>query len=128
MLGAGWQRWLKCAAARAVVTCPAAREPGPGGGCTRHTAHAHACAHLQRDDPPEALVWAVCDAAGLLQVPRHQRVAAGVEEGRAQLGVLDLDQVEQAGAAWAGVGSERQRYGDNLKPLGALGSGERPAP
>lgn len=57
-------------------------------------------AYLQCDHAPEASVSSICDACGLVQVLSHQCVAHGVEEGRAQAVVLDLDQIVQAGHTW----------------------------
>ena len=53
-------------------------------------------AHLQGDHARPAPVPPIGDAAGLLQVLRHQGVPQRVEERRPQLAVPDLHQVEEA--------------------------------
>ena len=53
-------------------------------------------AHMQGDHARPAPVAPVGDAAGLLQVLRHQGVPQRVEERRPQLAVPDLHQVEEA--------------------------------
>ena len=53
-------------------------------------------AHLQGDHARPAPVAPIGNAAGLLQVLRHQGVPKRVEECRPQLAVPDLHQVEEA--------------------------------